>query len=52
MRGQMIYLANGTNLLNQAKKIVQQVKKSFPKYQIVFSGNIIRKDRKNIDKKV
>ena len=45
-------LANGTNLLNQAKKIVKQVKKTYQNTKIVFSSITIRKDRKNIDKKV
>ena len=45
-------LANGTNLLNQVKKIVKQVKKVSQNTKIVFSSIIIRKDRKNIDKKV
>ena len=46
-------LSNGKNLLNQAKKkIVTQVKKVFQNTKIVFSSIIIRKDRKNIDKKV
>ena len=45
-------LANGINLLNQAKKIVKQVKKASQNTKIVFSSIITRKDRKNIDKKV
>ena len=45
-------LANGTNLLNQAKKIVKQIKKVSQNTKIVFSSIIIRKDPKNIDKKV
>ena len=45
-------LTNGINLLNQAKKIVKQVKKASQNTKIVFSGIITRKDRKNIDKKV
>ena len=45
-------LANGTNILNQAKKIVKQVKKISQNTKIVFSSIIIRKDRKNVDKKV
>ena len=45
-------LANGTNLLNQVKKIVKQVKKVFQNTKIVFSSIIIRKDQKNIDKKI
>ena len=44
--------ANGTNLLNQAKKLVKQVEKVYQNIKIVFSSIIIRKDRKNIDKKV
>ena len=45
-------LTNGINLLNQAKKIVKQVKKASQNIKIVFSSIITRKDRKNIDKKV
>ena len=45
-------LANGTKLLNQAQKIVKQVKKVSQNTNIVFSSIIIRKDHKNIDKKV
>ena len=45
-------LTNGINLLNQAKKIVKQVKKASQNTKIVFSSIITRKDRKNIDKKV
>ena len=45
-------LINGINLLNQTKKIVKQVKKLSEKTKIAFSGIVIRKDRKNIDKKV
>ena len=43
-------LANGTNLLNQAKKIGKS-KKVSQNTKIVFSTMIIRKDHKNIDKK-
>ena len=46
------YLANRANLLNQVKRIVKQVKKVSQNTKIVFSSIIIRKDRKNIDKKV
>ena len=46
------YLANETNLLNQAKKVVKQVKKVSQNTNILFSSIIIRKDRKNNDKKV
>ena len=45
-------LTNGINLLNQAKKIVKQVKKASQNTKIAFSSIITRKDRKNIDKKV
>ena len=45
-------LANGTNLLNQVKKIVEHVKKVSQYTKIVFSSIIIQQDRKNIDKKV
>lgn len=44
--------SNGINLLNQAKKIVTQVKKISRNTKIVFSSIVIRKDRKNIDEKV
>ena len=39
-------LANETNLLNQTKTIVKQVKKVFQNTKVVFSSIIIRKDRK------
>ena len=45
-------LTNGINLLYQTKKIVKQVKKVSQNTKIVFSSIAIRKDRKNIDKKV
>ena len=45
-------LANGTNLLNQVKKIAKKVKEVSQNTKIVFLSIIIRKDRKNIDKKV
>ena len=45
-------LANGTNLLNQAKKIVSKSKKFSKTTKLFFSRVIIRKDSKNIDKKV
>ena len=45
-------LTNGINLLNQAKKIVKEVKKMSPNTKVVFSSITTRKDRKNIDKKV
>ena len=45
-------LTYGINLLNQAKKVVMQVKKVSQNTKIVFSSIAIRKDRKNIDKKV
>ena len=45
-------LTNGTNLLNQAKKIVKEVQKISNKTKIVFSSIIVRKDVKNISKKV
>ena len=38
-------LTNGINLLNQAKKIVKQVKKASQNTKIVFSSIITRKDR-------
>ena len=47
-----IDLVNGTNLLNQAKKIVKLVKKVSQNSKIVFPSIIIRKDQKNIDKNV
>ena len=45
-------LANGTIRLNQAKKIVTEIKKKSQNTKINFSSIIIQKDRKNIDKKV
>ena len=45
-------LTNGISLLNQVKKIVKQMKKVSQNTKIVFSSIAIRKDRKNIDKKV
>ena len=45
-------LTNGINLLNQAKKIIKEVKKVSHNTKIAFSSIITRKDRKNIDKKV
>ena len=45
-------LVKRTNLLNQAKKLVKQVKKVSQYAKIVFSRIITRKDRKNINKKV
>ena len=43
-------LTNGINLLNQAKKIIKEVKKVSHNTKIVFSSIVTRKDRKNIDK--
>ena len=45
-------LTNGINLLNQAKKIIKEVKKVSHNTKIAFSSIATRKDRKNIDKKV
>ena len=45
-------LTNGINLLNQAKKIIKEVKKVSHNTKIAFSSIVTRKDRKNIDKKV
>ena len=45
-------LTNWINLLNQAKKIIKEVKKVSHNTKIAFSSFVTRKDRKNIDKKV
>ena len=45
-------LTNGINSLNQAKKIIKEVNKLSKNTKIAFSGITIRKDRKNIDKKL
>ena len=45
-------LANGINMLNNAKKIVKELTTKLPKVKIALSGLITRKDKKNIDKKV
>ena len=45
-------LANRTIRLNQAKKIVTEIKKKSQNTKLNFSSIIIQKDRKNIDKKV
>ena len=46
------HLANKKNLLNQARKIVKQVKKVSQNAKLVFSSIIIPKNGKNIKKKV
>ena len=46
------YLTNGINLLNQAKKIIKEVKKVSHNTKIAFSSIVTRKYRKNIDKKI
>ena len=45
-------LTNGINMLNNAKKIVKELKTKLPKVKITFSGLITRKDKKNLDKNV
>ena len=45
-------LTNGTNMLNNAKKIVKELTTKLPKVKIAFSGLITRKDKKNLDKNV
>ena len=39
-------------MLNNAKKIVKELKTKLPKSKIAFSGPITRKDKKNLDKNV
>ena len=45
-------VANGINSLNSVKKIVKNVKKSSPNSKLVFSSKLLRKDKKDISKKV
>ena len=45
-------LTNGTNMLNNAKKIVKELTTKLPKVKIAFSELITRKDKKNLDKNV
>ena len=45
-------LTNNVNLLNSVKKIVKKVKNSSPNTELVFSSVILRKDKKDISKKV
>ena len=45
-------ITNGINSLNSVKKIVKNVKKSSPNTKLVFSSILLRKDRKDISKKV
>ena len=45
-------LMNYMNLLNSVKKIVKKVKTSSPNTKLVFSSVILRKDKKDISKKV
>ena len=45
-------ITNGINSLNSVKKIVKDVKKSFPKTKLVSSSILIRKDEEVISKKV
>ena len=43
-------IAKGKNELTNAKKILKKVKKSSQETKVVFSGLIVRKDKKNIYK--
>ena len=45
-------LTNNVNLLNSVKKMVKKVKNSSPNTKLVFSTVILRKDKKDISKKV
>ena len=45
-------ITNCINSLNSAKKLIKNVKKSSPNTKLVFSSTFIRKDKKNILKKV
>ena len=44
-------LTNDVNLLNNGKKIVNKTKKKSPNTVISFSNIIVRKDRRNLEKK-
>ena len=44
-------LTNDVNLLNNVKKIVNKTKKKSPNTVISFSNIIVRKDRRNLEKK-
>ena len=45
-------LTNYVNLLNSVKKMVNKVKNSSPNNKLAFSSVILRKDKKDISKKV
>ena len=45
-------LTNNASLLNSVKKMVNKVKNSSPNTKLVFSSVILRKDQKDISKKV
>ena len=45
-------LTNNVNLLNTVKQMVKKVKNSSPNTKLVFSSVILRKDKKDISKKV
>ena len=45
-------LTNNMNLLNSFKKMIKKVKNSSPNTNLVFSSVILRKDKKDISKKV
>ena len=45
-------LTNGTNMLNNAKKIVKELMTKLPKVKIAFSELFTRKDKNNLDKNV
>ena len=43
-------LTNEINLLSNAKKIVNKIKKKFPNTVVTFSNIIVRKDKRNLEK--
>ena len=45
-------ITNGINSLNSVKKIIRSVKWSSPNTKFVFSSTLLRKDKKDILKKV
>ena len=44
-------IANDVNLLNNVKKIFRKVSKDSPSTQLAFSSIIVRKDKKNLEKR-
>ena len=45
-------LTNNVNLLNSVKKMIKKVKNSSSNTKLIFSSVILRKDKKDISKKV